>query len=103
MKRADALVAVIVGLVIGVPAMALFVALGLALSALDAYVIWKGLQWHFAQWGVSFTMVWAAKIVFGLWVAPLRPNQKDEKPAWAHLVGRPIAALIALALLAWLR
>lgn len=100
----NAIVAVIVGLVIGIPAMFLFVVLGLAIGALDAYVIWKGWMWHAVPAGlpsISFAVVWAAKVAFGLWMAPLRP--KKDGDVLDEIIGRPIGAVIVLAVLAWLR
>jgi hypothetical protein len=96
---------VVLGVIVGTPIVVLIILAGVCFSALEAYVVWLGWTWHLVPAGMpvlAFSTIWAADIIFSLMTTHLIYRGKIDN-GLAIFLGRPITALIAWAMLAWLR
>lgn len=86
--------------------LSLFMILSLGVSALEAFVVWKGYLWHLAPIGgpaLPFMTIWVLMIILVIATRHLIDHTPRERPWLLLFVGRPIAALMVLLVFWWLR
>lgn len=93
----------LVWLIAGPPVFAFVLAVGIASSLWEAFVVWRIYEWHMLPLGlpaIPFTAFMAADMIVTLTTTHLIPD-RDGKVSRLFL--RPVAPTIMLALAWWLR